>query len=188
MDRREALKRVGVLMGGAVSLPLASGVLSGCQPSPSSAGYTLQTLTEPQSELVATIAEHIIPTTDTPGARAAQVHTFVDRMLTEWYPLEDKERFLAGLAEVDQMAQDLHELPFGECTEAEQVAILRILDNESRQAAPGADAPFFQMMKEQTLMGYYTSEIGATQELQHVPAAGRFDPDIEIDADYRAYS
>ena len=35
--------------------------------------------------------------------------------------------------------------------------------------------PFFRMMKELTLLGYYTSEAGATRELRYVPVPGRYD-------------
>jgi len=60
----------------------------------------LQVLDPHQSETVATIAELIIPTTDTPGARAAQVHRFIDLLLAEWAPDDDRKQFLDGLADV----------------------------------------------------------------------------------------
>ena len=103
MDRREALKRVGFLMGGTVSLSVASGVLSGCQ-APAAGGYTYQTLSAAQGELVATISELIIPETDTPGARAARVHEFADLMLTDWFDASDRDHFLAGAGHVEDLA------------------------------------------------------------------------------------
>src|SRR5947207_4576408 len=51
-----------------------------------------------QRETVATIAELIIPATDTPGARAAHVDQFIDLLLGEWAPDEERARFLQGLA------------------------------------------------------------------------------------------
>src|SRR5688572_22024272 len=65
----------------------------------------LQVLDPHQSETVATIAEMIIPATDTPGARAAEVHRFVDLLLAEWAPDDDRTQFLEGLADVDARAR-----------------------------------------------------------------------------------
>ncbi|WP_243663404.1 gluconate 2-dehydrogenase subunit 3 family protein [Rhodothermus marinus] len=67
MDRREALKRLALLTGGALSMSTIAGVLGGCRAG-SAPGYRPQTLSSDQHELVATIAELIIPETDTPGA------------------------------------------------------------------------------------------------------------------------
>ena len=186
MDRREALKRVGLLMGGTVSLSVVSGVMSGCQ-APASGGYAFQTLRPPQSQLVDTISELIIPTTDTPGASAAKVNEFVDLMLTDWYEIEDKDRFMAGLQEVDDMAQAANGSAFVDNTEEQQVALLTELEDKAL-AEGGGDKPFFLMMKELTLTGYYTSEIGATQELKYVHTAGEYRGDVPYDEIGRAYS
>ena len=55
---------------------------------------------------VTTLAEHIIPETDTPGASAARVNEFIDLLLAEWCDDAERERFLRGLADVD--ARSLH--------------------------------------------------------------------------------
>lgn len=166
------------MMGGAVSAPLVSGVLSGCQPGADGASYAYQTLQGDQIEQVATIAELIIPTTDTPGARAAKVHEFVDLMLTDWYPQQDRTRFLDGLADADARAQAAHSRSFLDCSEEQQVAVLTELDEEAYSGSRGNGMPFFRMMKELTLTGYYTSEIGATQELKYVHEAGVYKGDV----------
>ncbi len=187
MDRREALKRVGVLMGGTVSLSVVSGVMSGCQ-APAAGGYSLQTLSPDQSELVATISELIIPATDTPGARAANVNEFIDLMLTDWFDEEDKDRFLAGLAETDQMAQAANGSSFVGNSEVQQIALLTEMEEAAFGSASGDEKPFFKMMKELTLTGYYTSEIGATQELKYVHVAGEYRGDVPYTEIGKAYS
>ena len=187
MDRREALKRVGLLMGGTVSLSVASGVLSGCQ-APAAGGYTYQTLTADQGELVATLSELIIPETDTPGARAARVHEFVDLMLTDWYDEADRDHFLAGLAEVDGVAQSINGGAFVGNTEEQQVAILTEMEDAAIADAGADQQPFFSMIKELTLLGYYTSEIGASQELKYVHTAGEYRGDVPYEEIGRAYS
>lgn len=188
MHRREALKRVGLVMGGVVSAPLVSGVLSGCQSGIEEGAYALQTLSPGQNELVATIAEHIIPATDTPGARAAKVNEFVDLMLTDWYPAEDRTRFMSGLADVDAKAQAAHGKDFLDCDKEQQVAVLTELDQAAYNGSAQSGTPFFRMMKEMTLTGYYTSEIGATQELQYVHEAGRYDGDVPYSEIGRAFA
>ena len=113
-------------------------------------------------------------------------------MLTEWYPAEDRDRFISGLTSFDsQFTQDAGKA-FSEASEAEQVELLHRLDavaypeietmsDEERQAHFAQRAedgpPFFALMKELTVSGYYTSEVGATQEL-HVNPMGTYRGDV----------
>jgi hypothetical protein len=190
MNRREALKRTALLVGGAISLPTVSGVLSGCQPSGSDR-WSPSTLSAQQNEMVATIAQHIIPETDTPGADAAHVNRFVDAILTGSYLPPDRDRFLAGLDAVDPQAQEAHSSPFLDCTAEQQRSLLTEMDT----AVFGPDAefdpenpPFFRMMKELTLIGYYTSEVGATQELRTNIVPGYYDGCVPFDEIGRAWA
>src|SRR5213595_917991 len=92
IDRREALRRAALLLGGVLSAPMVAGVLAGCEARRAPAGaWQPRALTPDQADLVATIAEHILPETDTPGARAVGVHRFIDAMLAESYGPEDRE-------------------------------------------------------------------------------------------------
>jgi len=174
IDRREALRRAALMLGGVISAPVIAGVLAGCGRRRSGA------LSSEQLELVATIADHILPETDTPGARAVGVHEFIDAMLAEGYAGEGRARFFAGLADVDARARVAGGgRPFLECAREQQRAVLEDLDHETfAQPAPrpgSAEVPFFRTFKELTLVGYYTSEIGATRELHHEPVPGRYD-------------
>ena len=155
IDRREALRRAALLLGGALSAPAIAGVLAGCQARAAREGeWTPRVLTPEQAELVAAIAEHIIPETDTPGARAVGVHRFIDAMLAESFSADERRRFLGGLRDVRAPVRRAQ------------------LEELDRAAVPGS---FFHTMKDLTLLGYYTSEIGATRELRHEPVPGRFD-------------
>ena len=168
IDRREALRRAALVLGGVLSAPMVAGVLAGCEARRAPAGaWQPRALTPDQADLVATIAEHILPETDTPGARAVGVHRFIDAMLAEAYAAEERQRFVAGLADVDRRARSTHGRTFLECPAAEQRALLDMLDRSSD--------PAFRALKELTLLGYYTSEIGATRELRHVAVPGRFE-------------
>jgi hypothetical protein len=131
-----------------------------------------------QTETVATIAELIVPETDTPGARAAGVPEFIDLMLAEWYDAEDRERFAQGLADVDARARALWGRPYVECAPAQQTHLLTVLDQEvtaAREARADPGRHFFHTMKRLTLIGYYTSEIGATRELHYRTIPGRLE-------------
>jgi hypothetical protein len=227
--RREALRRVALLLGGAVSAPAVAGVLAGCDRGGAPAtrtgapagAWAPRVLTGDRAEQVATVAEHIIPATSTPGARDARVHEFVDVMLAEYYPADERARFLAGLAAVDARAARAHRRSFIRCTPREQRALLVRLDRQAFAARrPGGDAPrapnpdertqpgagetplapeieadtgapaafgeaavqFFRTVKELTLLGYYTSEAGATRELRYTPVPGRYDGCVRRDA------
>ena len=134
----------------------------------------LKTLNPHQNATVTTISELIIPQTNTPGAKAARVNEFIDLILTEWYDEEEKSIFLTGLTEVDTRTRDLFGKDFVDCGEKSQVEILQALDDEvaasrapdrRRRRSVPPEKNFFFMIKQLTLIGYYTSQIGFEQEL-----------------------
>lgn len=174
IDRREALRRAAALLGGAWSAPSLAGLLAGCEARDAPAGaWRPRALTPRQADLLAAVAEHIIPATDTPGARAVGVHRFIDGMLAESYPAAERERFVHGLGDLDERARRAGGHAFLECTPSDQRALLDQLDGT-------ADA-FFRSVKQLTLVGYYTSEIGATRELHNAPVPGRYDGCVPLD-------
>src|SRR5436309_15906105 len=130
ITRRQALKQAELLLGGALSGPTVAGVLSTAtrRAWAASPGWTPRTLSPDQLELVATMAEHIIPQTDTAGARAAGVHRFVDTLLSDHYATEERDRFLAGLADLDARAQSAQGKTFMACTPEQQLALLTAMD------------------------------------------------------------
>jgi gluconate 2-dehydrogenase gamma chain len=172
MDRREVLRRAALVLGGTLSASAVSGVLAGCEAA-LAAELPAGALTPAQLELVATIADHIIPRTDTPGARDAGVHRFIDVMMTEYYTKDEREAFVGGLVDVNVRARAAHDQTFTRCTKKQQRTILEMLDAEA--FPPRSKPHFFATMKELTILGYYTSQAGATQELRYVQVPGRFD-------------
>lgn len=129
------------------------------------APFVPKALSPAQLETVATLAELIIPTTDTPGARAALVDRFVDNVMANAKPA-DKERFLAGLAWMDTRSTALYGKPFTGATPEQQTELLTRLAAASGHAAddvPGV--PFFTAIKTMTISGYYSTKIGLEQEL-----------------------
>ncbi len=145
---------------------------------------TLRALNAHQNETVATIAELIIPKTDTPGAREAGVPAFIDVMLADWAGDDQRQMFTAGLANVDERSRALFGKEFVACSEAQQTQILTDLDAELarlRDTKSDASKNFFQAMKWLTLTGYYTSEVGATSELHYRVVPGHYEPCYPLD-------
>lgn len=177
MQRRNALK----LLVGAAGLPLLSTeALAFFQSVQNQVAQqaTLKTFTPDQHAIVETMAELIIPATDTPGAKAARVSEFIDLILSEWSKEEEKVRFLAGVDEVNRHSQVLYGKRFVDATVAQQSEIVRGLDDELMGALQlvqenrrGNRRPpektFFYMMKQLTMIGYYTSQVGAQEELKY---------------------
>ena len=233
ISRREAVKRVGALLGGALSASAVGGVMSGCQPS-TAPNWTPDALSQAQNRMVTSMTEHIIPATDTPGAKAAQVNRFIDKMLAEWYGEDERSQFLAGLGEVDKRCRQQYGQPYLKCSEENQFALLEHLDQkafepddegrmgekksgdaeeapadageakkggagrteeavesaqatDTTRAAPESPKPaavdpeFFRLLKELTLLGYYTSQIGMEQELNVTIVPGRYDGCVPLE-------
>ena len=185
MNRRDLLRALGT----AALLPPLSGlspgrlVATGRRMHRRARSRALQVLDPHQSETVATIAELIIPATDTPGARAAQVDRFIDLLLAEWATDDDRATFLKGLADVDARAHAAFGTDFLTATEAQRVTLLTQLDGEAQErhtATANAQPPFFQRMKFLAVFGYCTSEVGATAELRYQTIPGSYDPCTEL--------
>ncbi|HEX4424631.1 MAG TPA: gluconate 2-dehydrogenase subunit 3 family protein [Terriglobales bacterium] len=172
MKRRDALK----LLAATAALPLLSHnafSLFRAVHDDLATSTGLRTLNPHQNATVTTISELIIPQTDTPGAKAARVNEFIDVILTDWYEDQERANFLTGLADVDARSQTLFTKDFVSASPEQQTQLLTELDKEvvrqhasprRRQGNPGKEE-FFASMKQLTLVGYYTSQIGFEQEL-----------------------
>lgn len=177
ITRREAVQRLGVLLGGAASASTVAALLSGCRVAPPAAAgaWSPAVLSGEQLDVLTVVVDRILPRTDTPGASDVGVPAFIDVLLDKWAGDGETERVLAGL---DELGSDFLAAP-----EAEQVAQLEALDREAAQARQGEERPlpFFATLKEWTLAGYYTSEAGATEELQWLAVPGRYDADLPLE-------
>lgn len=176
MDRREALKRTAWIMGGVVSAPAMMGILKGCTAKPT-IDWKPVFLTENQGIIITQVADIIIPKTDTPGAKEAGVPGFIDVMLKDCYSKEDQERFTNGLKNFDEEAQKAYGDSFVDLEpekKLEYVNAVHAAALEARKSDPQPPRPFILMMKELTMLGFFTSEPGATQVLQYVAVPGSY--------------
>ena len=133
-----------------------------------------RTLNPHQYATAKTMAELIIPRTDTPGATDVGVADFIDLILTEWCDDSERGRFLHGFADVDARSNALFRGDFTSCTPLQQSQILIDLGQEMgadtgrrlRRAIRSAPSPdFYPMFRRLTLTAYFTSEEGATKAL-----------------------
>lgn len=195
IDRREAVRRVMALLGGAA---LVGG--AGVEAFAFETGAREQamagagTFTAADVALLDEIAETILPETSTPGAKAAKTGAFMALMVTDTYTDRNQQAFRTGMAALEEACRTATGGGFLQATPAQRLALLETLDLEQKTAmaervsfrtrypaAPPAseDEPphYFRMMKELALLGYFTSEIGYTKAMRYVESPGRFEPD-----------
>ncbi len=176
MDRREALRKTALLMGAAVSATALAGIMQGCKATPELT-YVPSFFTEEQARIISELAQTIIPKTDTPGAKEAGVPGFIDQILKECYKKEDQDKFITGLTEFEAAAKAAHGDSFIYLDPEKQLAFVKV-QNEvavtAVKADPSQPRPFILSAKELTLLGFFTSEPGATQVLQYEPVPGSY--------------
>ncbi len=199
MNRREALTRVAGLMGGTLSastlLAIRKGLAAGTALAAGN-GYSATTsaVTEPsilsasQRDIVSRVVDVMIPRTDTPGAVDVGVPGFIDLMLKDVYTQADRDRYVAGLTDFDATALSENGKQFVALELQQQVALVRkfhdaALGEERRlpRAHAHLQRPFILMTKELTLLGFFTSQVGATQVLQYVAVPGSYHGCIPVD-------
>lgn len=185
ITRREAIHRVSAMLGG-VALIGQSAMLAGCAGGIDNAAPATGTnalFTRDEIELLDEIAETILPETGTPGARDAGVGPFMAMMVAETYQDSEQQVFRDGLRSLQERCQAMHAADFASVTPAQRLTVLQALDVEqhrqSQSQADDAPGHYFRMMKELTLLGYFTSEIGCTQAQRYVESPGRFDPCVQ---------
>jgi hypothetical protein len=174
MTRREAVSRIALLMGGAMiggDALLRGETLRQPGTAPDFSAAELALLDE--------VGETIIPTTSTPGAKAAGIGAFMAMMVRDCYEGPQQAAFREGIATISKLSRARFGAGFVAATPQQRTALLNFLDAEQREheacRQEGETAHYFRMMKQLTLLGYFTSEVGATQALRHVEVPGSYD-------------
>ncbi|TGE28936.1 gluconate 2-dehydrogenase subunit 3 family protein [Hymenobacter metallicola] len=198
MNRRDALTRVALIMGG--TLIGGDYFLSSCS-SPSEEKEKKATtaakkekpfLSQDQVAYLNEVGETILPTTKTPGAKAADVGSFMAVMVKDCYKPEDQQIFLQGLTKLEQASQQKNGKGFLASTPEQRTALLTALDAEQKQYSKTKtlEAPnhYFRMLKELTLLGYFTSEVGSTKALRYLPVPGKYDGCVPYKKGDRAWA
>ncbi len=162
-NRREVIQRLAIMLGGTIALP---DILHAWEtPTPQNPDGLFSAA---QESLIAEIAEMIIPTTDTPGAKAAGVPHFIQTMIADCTNAVDRELFFNQLAAFDAETKKSKGKDFVGCDTTTRTELLKEQEKLGNKS-------FFPKIKALTVTGFFTSEIGATKVLRYDPVPGRYD-------------
>lgn len=176
MNRREALNQVALLLGG--TIVGGTVFLEGCKTADKKMAVGLP-LTKEQIAFLDEVAETIIPKTDTPGAKDAQVGQFMQTMVTDCYEEKDQNIFLDGITKIDAASDKKFQKDFMTITSDQRKELLTEIDKEAKDyvKAKKKEDPnhYFSLMKQLTLLGFFSSEPGATKALRYIAIPGKYE-------------
>jgi hypothetical protein len=195
MNRRDAIAQIAFLAGGSLAARFAQAALRGA---PLHSRPAQSAFTDEQRTMIEHLAELIIPRTDTPGAIDAGIPVFIDQIVSGWYTPLERSIFMNGLKTLDAFCSAVYGKRFNACNTQQRTNALNAADESSRayqhtsalkmREEPDEHSPFFYKLKLLTVLGYYTSPVGATQELSYNPVPGRYEGDIDFDKLGRQWS
>jgi hypothetical protein len=193
MDRRELLKMVALLTGGAVIG--GNMFLTSCTSGKKENTEQGLFFSESQIALLNEVADTILPTTArSPGAKAANVGLFMSGMVRDCYEPEDQQIFISGIVELDEQCKKAYQSSFIGATPEQRLSLLTTLEKEAKEFnkkkndAEKRTKHYFPMFKQLTLLGYFTSEIGCTQALRYVAIPGRYEGDVPYSRGDKAWA
>jgi len=174
MNRRDALKSVALLMGG--TFIGSTALLTGCAPESQlkDLNFTAEDLA-----FLDEIGETIIPTTDTPGAKATKIGEFIQMMVKDCYDADQQTTFITGLNTIRTDFKAEKSVEFMEGTPEDRLAFLNAMHQKYVASGEEKKPEIIHMLRDLTVLGYFSSEIGATQALRYQETPGRFDPCVE---------
>lgn len=186
MDRRTAIKRTTVIMGAALTSGTLAGLLQGCK-AEKQLNWQPQWLNTDEARTVSALTDTILPKTNTPSASEVGVPEYIDDMVGHFWSGEDQEDFRAGIARINDQAQNRFGNPYEKLSEAEQTELMDELVEEARNHS-GDGRPIFRQLKELTFSGYFSSEIIGEQVLGYDPVPGEYIGDLPVSEVDKAWS
>ena len=197
MTRRELIQKTSLALGYTLSAPVLMGILNGCK-----ANYTLNYtpvfFTEDQAKIISALTDIIIPPTETPGAKDAGVPIFIDTFIDQVFSADDKNKFVAGIEEFSNGCKELHQDKFIDAQLSTQITYAKKVHDDAIKEAGSVsegwwnnnsiDRPFILKMKELTILGFFTSEVGATQVLQYNMAPGPYQGCVPLETVGKAWA
>ncbi|RAJ27266.1 gluconate 2-dehydrogenase subunit 3 family protein [Pedobacter cryoconitis] len=174
MERRELLKMIALLTGGVMIG--SNALLTGC--SPDKGNFKKNAVfTQQDQDFLDEVSDTILPATQTPGAKAAKVGAFMTVMVNDCYEEKDQKVFKEGIAKLNAACEKMYGCEFMKATVVQRLALLVKLDEEAKayQAKRGdLPAHYFTMMKQLTLLGYFSSEPGCTKAMRYIAVPGHY--------------
>lgn len=177
MTRRDLLKMITLATGSA----LVGGELLFTACTPDKRGYKSPHFTKSDVDLLNEIGETILPRTNTPGAKDANVGEFMTKVVDNCYFEQDSTTFHNGLKEIEVQAQARYKTGFMKLTPEQRTEMLSQINTEARsyERPQGGPPHYFTLIKQLTLFAFFTSEIGQTKVLRHIAIPGRYDGNMD---------
>jgi hypothetical protein len=176
MQRREAVQYISSLLGG--TLIGGEAFLIGCK---SKTGSETK-FDEDDIAYLDEISNTILPDTATPGAKAAKVGQFMTVMINDCYEAKDQKIFHQGMIKLNDQSKKTYDKSFMKLSDQQKHDLLVSVDNEQKQYSKNKKkedpAHYFRMMKELTLLGYFTSEIGSTKARRYIESPGKYEGSV----------
>jgi hypothetical protein len=185
MERREALKKIAYLMGGAISTT-TMGVLfeSFAVLEPENNTYSYLATDE---DILAEFAEIILPTnSSSPGAKAAGLGAFIPLLIKDCYPTKLQEVFKNGFQDMLTKCKTKFNKEFLNLSIEEKNQLMSELKQETIDA--NSEPSFFLLARDLTILGYFSSEIGCTMAREYLPIPGRYDGNADYRPDQKAWA
>lgn len=190
MKRKTFINRLTLGGGGVVLLP-SVGLLQSCEYKP-----TIRTaLTDADIPLLDEIGETIIPTTaSSPGAKAANIGSYMLLMYRDCMPAEHQDVFIDGLNELDRRSAQSFSCSFADADASRRLLLLESLQAEATahsiemEGVPDALPHYFDLLKGLTISGYFSSETGMTQAREYLPLPGKFEACIPYEEGDRPWA
>jgi hypothetical protein len=173
MERREAVQYISLLLGG--TLVGSNAFLTGCK---TKTGKQTN-FDEDDIAYLNEVANTILPETSTPGAKAAMVGQFMTVMINDSYEEKDQKIFHEGMKKLNDLSEKTYDGSFMKINEKQRHELLVKLDQEQKEymKTKKKEDPshYFRMMKELTMLGYFTSEIGCTKARRYIESPGKYE-------------
>ncbi|MDO6838861.1 gluconate 2-dehydrogenase subunit 3 family protein [Paraglaciecola chathamensis] len=188
--KRSFLLGLGALIGAAGAANLLGGgglsVAMAYQGNPQSWQSAGRLFTQKQMQQLRDICQLVIPKTDTAGAGDVDTHGFIDNQLVRCHANWQQTQVVDLLKRIDAAAQKRFKKSFSEASESQQLALLSAIEEAEKEFGRD-DAEHFAFLKHMIVFGYFTSEVGATQELAYLPVPGGFKGSIEYSSVGKAW-
>lgn len=175
MDRRQVLKLSSAILGYTIVGGTAAAVLTGCKADVNAMPADLDLFDQSTYDLIVDVTERIIPKTDTPGAKDANVVSYIHSRLKNFATAEERASMIEKLNLFNSVAESKYQKKYNDLPEGEKDEIMKMMQAEATKA----DDHVFNKLKQETVVGFFTSEVGATQVLRHDPIPGAYNGCID---------
>jgi hypothetical protein len=170
MERKEAIQYITLLLGG--TMVGVNSLLSGCKLEDK------KLFSAEEIEYLDEIADTILPETATPGAKAAKVGSFMVVMVNDCYEKKDQAIFKKGMDTINDLSSAKYGSGFIKLAPDQRHELLLQIDTEQKEYTKNKKeddpAHYFRMIKELTLLGYFTSQPGVTKAKRYMPVPGKY--------------